>query len=437
MNRNKEATRHFTNPFTGEVSFQLFNPSIFIDQLYSECEQFYFSSYHQSSKRSSPLIGSLYCGALGISYLALIMSQRPSVSEENQKFYLERASSIALSHLSNTDISKERRVSLLESKTVGSLAIASVCNHLMNDKAKGKIFMKNLLEFQQLPIFQSLRRCECEVLYGKTGYLQSILFVRKYTRNRTYGSKEVQSILKSILEEGAKNANGRMPLMWEWHGKKYLGAAHGVVGILYVLLCFHEEIMTLENGSVFSNSIFDSIMILTKPSCSLPSGNLASSWGKVKDDLVHWCHGAPGFILLLVQAFMISNNLEYLTIAESIGENVVWPRGLLRKGVGLCHGISGNAYAFLALYRALKHTEGTMLSSNDTKSEQSKKSDVWMQRATAFASFAWDRLEELRFVPDRPFSLFEGIGGLCTLMMEIELIQHNKNGHGFPLFEFF
>ncbi|KAJ3330810.1 hypothetical protein HDU76_004778, partial [Blyttiomyces sp. JEL0837] len=39
--------------------------------------------------------------------------------------------------------------------------------------------------------------------------------------------------------------------------------------------------------------------------------------------------------------------------AKSAAE-VVWQRGLLRKGVGLCHGISGNAFAFLALY---KHTK--------------------------------------------------------------------------------
>jgi len=30
---------------------------------------------------------------------------------------------------------------------------------------------------------------------------------------------------------------------------------------------------------------------------------------------------------------------------------VVWQRGLLRKGYGLCHGVSGNAYTFLAVYK--------------------------------------------------------------------------------------
>lgn len=41
---------------------------------------------------------------------------------------------------------------------------------------------------------------------------------------------------------------------------------------------------------------------------------------------------------------------QYLEEALQCGE-VVWHRGLLKKGYGLCHGAAGNAYAFLALYK--------------------------------------------------------------------------------------
>lgn len=44
---------------------------------------------------------------------------------------------------------------------------------------------------------------------------------------------------------------------------------------------------------------------------------------------------------------------QYLDNALQCGE-VVWHFGLLKKGYGLCHGVAGNAYAFLALYR---HTQ--------------------------------------------------------------------------------
>ena len=52
---------------------------------------------------------------------------------------------------------------------------------------------------------------------------------------------------------------------------------------------------------------------------------------------------------------------SYLELAKSAGD-VVWERGLLKKGYGLCHGTAGNGYTFLALY----HT------TNDTK---------WLHRA--------------------------------------------------------
>jgi hypothetical protein len=34
----------------------------------------------------------------------------------------------------------------------------------------------------------------------------------------------------------ARDERSKFPLMFEWHEKKYLGAAHGMAGILYMLL---------------------------------------------------------------------------------------------------------------------------------------------------------------------------------------------------------
>ena len=36
---------------------------------------------------------------------------------------------------------------------------------------------------------------------------------------------------------------------------------------------------------------------------------------------------------------------------EKCGE-VIWERGLLLKGLGLCHGTAGNAYSLLSLYQS-------------------------------------------------------------------------------------
>ena len=40
-----------------------------------------------------------------------------------------------------------------------------------------------------------------------------------------------------------------------------------------------------------------------------------------------------------------------MELASSAGD-VVWERGLLTKGYGLCHGTAGNGYVFLNLYHA-------------------------------------------------------------------------------------
>ena len=50
---------------------------------------------------------------------------------------------------------------------------------------------------------------------------------------------------------------------------------------------------------------------LVKPSVdyvlqlAFPSGNFPSSLGNNSDRLVHWCHGAPGVIHMLLQAYKV------------------------------------------------------------------------------------------------------------------------------------
>ena len=41
---------------------------------------------------------------------------------------------------------------------------------------------------------------------------------------------------------------------------------------------------------------------------------------------------------------------KYLDAALKCGE-VVWSHGLLKKGYGICHGVAGNAYTFLSLFK--------------------------------------------------------------------------------------
>jgi len=135
-----------------------------------------------------------------------------------------------------------------------------------------------------------------------------------------------------------------------------------------------------------------------------PSSNYPSSEGSTTDRLVHWCHGAPGVALTLCKAAqMFPEDEDFKEAAVDAGE-IVWNRGLLRR-VGICHGISGNAYVFLALYRLTGERK-------------------YLYRAKAFASFLLDKAYALissgqMHGGDHPYSLFEGLAGTSYLWFDM------------------
>lgn len=103
-----------------------------------------------------------------------------------------------------------------------------------------------------------------------------------------------RAVVDEIIKAGRRLANrGRCPLMYEWHGKKYWGAAHGLAGIMHVLMD-----MELKPDQV--EDVKGTLRYMIKN--RFPSGNYPSSEGSESDRLVHWCHGAPGVTLTLAKA---------------------------------------------------------------------------------------------------------------------------------------
>ncbi|KEH38770.1 lanC-like protein GCR2 [Medicago truncatula] len=234
-----------------------------------------------------------------------------------------------------------------------------------------------------------------ELLYGRTGYLWACSFLNKHVGKDTIPTTYMRPIVDEVITTGRKLAHkGRCPLMYEWHGKKYWGAAHGLAGIMNVLMD-----MELKPDEV--EDIKGTLRYMIKNRFS--SGNYPSSEGSESDRLVHWCHGAPGVTLTLVKAAEVFGDREFLQAAEDAGE-VVWKRGLLKR-VGICHGISGNTYVFLSLYRLTGNKE-------------------YLYRAKGFSCFLLDRAQELigqgkMHGGDRPYSLFEGLGGMTYTFVDM------------------
>jgi lantibiotic modifying enzyme len=193
--------------------------------------------------------------------------------------------------------------------------------------------------------------------------------------------------------------------MYEWHEKQYYGAAHGLVGILFMLLqC--QSYLDAQDLQMLVKPTIDYLV-----SKRFPSGNFPSSHGSQSDKLIHWCHGSPGGIHLLLKSYKVFSDPEYLNMAKQCCD-LIWQRGLLKKGNGLCHGIAGNAYAFLHLYQV----------TNDPKD---------LYRAKRFAEFIFNygHMHGCQ-TTDRPFSLFEGLAGTIYFLHDLE----NPNEAKFPCF---
>ena len=193
-------------------------------------------------------------------------------------------------------------------------------------------------------------------------------------------------------------------LRYTWQGKEYYGAAHGTAGILHALLQSPASVLKPSLPIIVSTASF----LLSQ---RLPSGNFPSSASSTSDRLVQWCHGAPALSLLCSSLYAVTRDRQWLQAALECAE-VVWQRGLLKKGVGLCHGISGNGYCFLTLYQLTRDS-------------------VQLHRAYHFAHFAMsDHHAQLMKQPDQPYSLYNGLAGLVCFCVDIE--QSSRTCPSFP-----
>lgn len=106
--------------------------------------------------------------------------------------------------------------------------------------------------------------------------------------------------MNEVIKNGrALGRRDKCPLMFEWYGERYWGAAHGLAGIMHVLMDMEllpDEVEDVKGTLRYmSNNHF-------------ASGNYpASEKDKSRDVLVHWCHGAPGIALTLVKAARVSH----------------------------------------------------------------------------------------------------------------------------------
>ncbi|CAG8668995.1 4160_t:CDS:2, partial [Ambispora leptoticha] len=275
---------------------------------------------------------------------------------------------------------------------VGLYTVAAHIKHHIGDQESCNLYLDTIQNNLSHVCFS--KQTPSELLYGRAGYLYAEKFISEFIdpmkveRSKTI----IYGVYDAIIDDGVRTANrmnitAQTPMFWVWHDSAYIGAAHGAAGILTILLQFPEKVKeTYEQ-------IRDAVdFVLFK--CQTGAGNWPPSLDSRKN-LVQWCHGAPGVLLLACKAYEIYNDQKYLDLAKKTAE-FIHSNGVIHKGVGLCHGVSGNAYPFLAVYQLT----------------QEEKYLEWAIEFGVICSEWEEKTTRGEFrKPDRPMSLYEGLAG--------------------------
>ena len=169
-----------------------------------------------------------------------------------------------------------------------------------------------------------------EWMYGRAGFLYLLRFVKICFAD----DPKVKELINDTEDEVIE-AIMESPRPWKWHGKAYMGAAHGAIGIIT------QIVLTDVNWAPKLEAELGALL-----SYQYDSGNWPSSIPPGKDRQVQVCHGAPGVIISLksIQKYFPKLN-DKMERAIAKGRECILERGLLTKEPCLCHGISGNALA--------------------------------------------------------------------------------------------
>ncbi|ERF74567.1 hypothetical protein EPUS_00697 [Endocarpon pusillum Z07020] len=166
-----------------------------------------------------------------------------------------------------------------------------------------------------------------EWLYGRAGYLYLLRLAKSgFAPNNDLEMLDriqhtAQAVIAAILNS---------PQPWSWHGKVYLGAVHGTIGIIT------QIVLSDPACAARLEQLLDSLLRIQNED----SGNWPSSLpaGR-RDRLVQVCHGAPGVVVSLLGIG------KYFPNPLLANQDVHGAGAGMGIGSGLCHGVSGNALA--------------------------------------------------------------------------------------------
>ena len=371
---------------------------------------------------------------------------------DKKKEYLEKFHQALQTNLSIVEKNNEYEENSTNSFFMGDSGIYLFYCIYACEINKKDIFDENFNKLIKLKKISESKYSEVELLYGTTGYLYSLLFLKKYLLSQDNKNKIIDVNQTKILDNTIKDIfniliNSGINYMKKYKWDKsllfpfdisgnrppsfYLGAAHGLIGSLYMLLStikFYPELLKQEiSKHNKKTSVLEILLKSIKYTQSLQiksTGNFPSDMeGEDSGDTVHFCHGCIGAIhlFLLAEEFFPNNGFKETAFFSN---KCLWERGLLYKGNGVCHGMSGVIFGLLKLYKYsnndlyLKEAVGICFGTFDPEVQK-------------YVKEYFDPQRKCKGIPDTPYSLMEGEGGCLVMYYDLISILLKKNNSEF------
>eukprot|EP01090_Pellita_catalonica_P005836 TRINITY_DN16057_c0_g1_i1.p1 TRINITY_DN16057_c0_g1~~TRINITY_DN16057_c0_g1_i1.p1 ORF type:complete len:466 (-),score=43.48 TRINITY_DN16057_c0_g1_i1:35-1432(-) len=318
-------------------------------------------------------------------------------SESKKKLHLAFATQYIKTSLAHTQMTPTTSVGYLFSY-IGTYTIAAIVFDLNGNFSQSEEYIKVVRD-----AFHSsdAEGCPSTQDYGKAGLLYAAFLLNDYFGRNVIPRDLIVQKAYQIIDTGVQHGS-TSEMIWPnpaFPNILFWGEGHGSTGVLIRLLDIPEIMANATSRGLLKNTL-DFLLTLQFPDGNFPTPLQPPYPGK-PDVLVQWCHGAPGFMPVLTKAWAVFNDTKYLASAERAAD-CVWERGLLTKGLMLGHGISGNTYMFLNMY----------------KLTQNKK---YLYRAIKFQEYVLthpglSEVSEMRKPTPTPFMFFVGSYGSAVVL---------------------
>ncbi|KAJ6249186.1 lanc-like protein [Anaeramoeba flamelloides] len=316
-------------------------------------EKMYYSDFPPDY--TGPWGSYIYFGGAGTALLFLRFYHLETESLRNGNQYyqgsMERATNyLAISKeyidkaLPNT-LWEDKHIGFLKGRT-GSLALASVIYSLSGDDTTAKEYIAEAASHYDTVSVDS----PFDLDSGMAGMLYTARYLKKFFGKDMIEQSRVDNVASTLYQLGLKYYNSTIKALQfgpAFNGMHRIGEGlFGSGGVIYQLL---QEDWLLNNPQALADvkSTIDYYLSTQRPN------------GQIYDDFhddgkrIQWCHGIPGLIPIFLKAYEVFGEEKYLDAAK-LGSDLVAQKGVLVKGMLLCHGVVGNVYQLFNLYAKTK-----------------------------------------------------------------------------------